>query len=38
MKATKAAKKSSEQKMRRQRDGVRVEARREFVIMELPVG
>jgi hypothetical protein len=37
-KVTKAARKSSEQKIRRKGDGVYVEARREFVIMELPMG
>ena len=37
-KATKAAKRSNEQKIRRQRDGVNVEGGREFVIMELAVG
>jgi hypothetical protein len=37
-KATKADKRSSEQKIRRQRDGVNLEAGREFVIMELPMG
>ena len=34
MTATKAAKRSSEEKTRRQRDGVNVEAGREFVIMD----
>ena len=33
MTATKAAKRSSEEKTRRQRDGVNVEVKREFVIM-----
>jgi hypothetical protein len=37
-KARKAAKKSSEQKIRRKGDGVNVEAKREFVIMEFPMG
>ena len=38
MTATKAAKRSSEEKTRRQRDGVNVEAGREFVIMGLADG
>ena len=37
-KAIKAAERSNEQQIRRQRDGVNVEAGREFVIMELPMG
>ena len=38
MTATKAAKRSTEEKTRRQRDGVNVEAGREFVIMGLADG
>ena len=36
--ATKAAKRSSEEKTRRQRDGVNVEVRGRFVIIGLPMG